>query len=147
MTKVRSADRAIEVSCDPWDESIVEIDPSQVESALVNLSFNAVDATPDGGKIAFRNKAEDLVLSIEVENSGSAIADAHMLRIFEPFFTTKSNGTGLGLAIARGVARSHGGDLWVSKNQNGAVTFTMTLPVGANQSGNEEAAYGQSIDR
>jgi signal transduction histidine kinase len=142
MTRVRSADRLIEISCDPWDELTVEIDPSQVESALVNLSFNAVDATPDGGRITFRSKADGSVFSIEVENSGSAITDAHMVRIFEPFFTTKSNGTGLGLAIARGVARSHGGDLWVSKNQNGAVTFTMTLQIRASQYENEEAAYG-----
>jgi two-component system sensor histidine kinase FlrB len=134
------------VSCDSWDELTLEIDPSQVEGALVNLSFNAVDATPDGGRIAFRSKIDGSVLSIEVENSGSAITDAHMLRIFEPFFTTKPNGTGLGLAIAKGVACSHGGDLWVSKNQNGAVAFTMTLLIRANQYENEEAAHGQSAD-
>ena len=41
------------------------------------------------------------MLAIEVENSGSAIPEPHLLRIFEPFFTTKASGTGLGLAIAR----------------------------------------------
>ena len=87
------------------------------------------------------------MVGIDVENSGGAIPPAHMLRIFEPFFTTKPAGTGLGLAIARTVARSHGGDIWVSQNQDGAVIFTMTLLVRTSQDENREAVYGQGADR
>ena len=87
------------------------------------------------------------MVAIEVENSGDAISPDHILRIFEPFYTTKAHGTGLGLAIARTVARSHGGDLWVSQNRAGIVTFTMSLLVHASQDESGEAVYGQGVDR
>jgi signal transduction histidine kinase len=146
MTKMRAAERSIEVQCLPWNEVMAEIDTPQVEGALVNLSFNAIDATPDGGQITFRGRTDDSMLMIDVENSGTSIPEPHLLRIFEPFFTTKPSGTGLGLAIARTVARAHGGDLWVSQNLNGAVVFTMMLLIRAGQDENGEPAYGQSAD-
>ena len=145
MTRMRAVERCIEVACQPWNEMMAEIDASQVEAALVNLSFNAIDATPEGGRITFRSRNDDSMLAIDVENSGGAIPEPHLLRIFEPFFTTKASGTGLGLAIARTVARAHGGDLWVSQNLNGSVVFTMNLVILTGDE-NGEAAYGQSVD-
>jgi signal transduction histidine kinase len=145
-TRMRAAERSIEVIAEPSIEVIGNIDALQVEGALVNLGMNAIDATEEGGRITFRTHADDSMLAVEVENSGKPIPEAHLLRIFEPFFTTKPTGTGLGLAIARTVARAHGGDLWVSRNLNGSVVFTMTLRIRASQDENEEAAYGQSVD-
>jgi signal transduction histidine kinase len=147
MTRLRAAERSIDVCCEACDDSMAEIDASQVEGALVNLGLNAVEATPDGGRVAYRATMDEATVTIDVENSGPAISAAHMCQIFEPFFTTKPTGTGLGLAIARTVARSHGGDLWVSQNVDGGVTFTMTLRMRVHQSENEGAMYGQSADR
>jgi signal transduction histidine kinase len=130
-TRLRAGEKSIEVEFDPTGEELLEIDPSQVEGALVNLGLNAVDATPRSGRIQFRTRMEDGKFLIDVENTGEAIRDRDISRIFEPFFTTKSHGTGLGLAIARGVARAHGGDLWISKNQDRAVVFTMSLEKGS----------------
>jgi signal transduction histidine kinase len=148
-TRMRAGERSIEVSGQEWNETIAEIDAAEVEGALVNLGINAIDATPDGGRICFRLRIDDSMLAIDVENSGSAISEDHLLGIFEPFFTTKPSGTGLGLAIARTVARAHGGDLWVSQNRSGAVVFTMTLRLSADpdEEEDQEAAYGKSIDR
>lgn len=130
VTRMRSADRSIDVICTPSEEIVVEVDEAQVEGALLNLSLNAIDATPDRGRIELRARIQEAKLFIYIENSGRMIPDSALARIFEPFFTTKPAGTGLGLAIAKGVAIAHGGDLWVSNNQDGLVVFTMTLNAG-----------------
>ena len=147
MTKLRAAERSIDVCCEACDASTAEIDPSQVEGALINLGLNALQATPNGGRIAYRVTIDEDTVAIDVENAGPAIPAAHMQQIFEPFFTTRPGGTGLGLAIARTVARSHGGDLWVSRNVDGEVTFTMTLRMRVHQFETKGAVYGQSTDR
>jgi len=146
MIRMRAADRSIQVHDQLCNEITGHIDASQFEGALLNLGINAIDATPDGGRITFRSSLEDSMISVEVENSGTAITEHNLLRIFEPFFTTKSTGTGLGLAIARTIARAHGGDLWVSKNRDGAVAFTMTLRLRDDRDENGEVAYGESFD-
>jgi two-component system, NtrC family, sensor histidine kinase HydH len=127
VTRMHSANRIIEVSSTVADDSVALLDSSQIEGALLNLSLNAVDATPDLGRIELRSRSQSDMLFIDVENTGCKIRDADLEQIFEPFFTTKPGGTGLGLASARGVAIAHGGDLFVSKNEDGAVVFTMTL--------------------
>jgi signal transduction histidine kinase len=138
-TRIRAADRHIEVICRTAPEATVNVDASQVEGALMNLTLNAVEATGEKSAITVTAGVEGNVLNIEVENSGSSIPDSNLARIFEPFFTSKQAGTGLGLAIARGVARAHGGDLWVSRNENGRVAFTMTLAAQV-ANGNEQGA-------
>lgn len=147
VTRMRAADRSIDVVCSVKDEIYVEVDAAQVEGALLNLSLNAIDATPVSGRIELRARVEGRMLCIEVENSGKMIPDAHLARVFEPFFTTKPTGTGLGLAIARGVAIAHGGDLWVSANQDGVVVFAMTLTANSTDHALKEHAYGQGADR
>ena len=127
VSRVRASGSSIEVACGPLDEGVMEIDAAQVEGALLNLSLNAIDATPSGGKVSLRSLSENGKVRIDVENSGTKISEENLSRIFEPFFTTKPGGTGLGLAIARGVAMAHGGNLWVSSNSEGSVVFTMTL--------------------
>ena len=74
------------------------------------------------------NAARDgTFIRIDVQNSGSAIPESVLPSIFEPFYSTKPKGAGLGLAIARRVAQDHGGDLWVTCNENGRVVFSITL--------------------
>jgi signal transduction histidine kinase len=127
ITRMRASGRVIEVTSKVTGDTTALIDPSQIEAALLNLSLNALDAIQDQGTIELRCRDVSDRLCIDVENSGARISDDILNRIFEPFFTTKPHGTGLGLATARGVAIAHGGDLFVSNNQDGAVVFTMIL--------------------
>jgi signal transduction histidine kinase len=127
VTKSHAANRSITVSCELTEEFPTAIDVSQVEGALLNLVLNAIDAIRENGTIKLSAALEGNLLRIDVQNSGPQIPVPVLDRIFEPFFTTKPEGTGLGLAIARGAARSHGGDLSLRNNQDGCVTFSMTL--------------------
>jgi signal transduction histidine kinase len=146
VTKMRATDRNIEVTHEVISEASVTIDHSQIEGALLNLCLNAIDATPDEGQIELRSRVDGGRLFIEIENSGPRICDEDLMRIFEPFFTTKPGGTGLGLAVAREVATAHGGDLYVSKNEDGAVVFTMELINDSAEPNMKETADGKGID-
>jgi signal transduction histidine kinase len=146
VTRMRATDRDIEVTHEVISDASVTIDNSQIEGALLNLCLNAIDATPDKGQIEMRSRTSGDRLFVEIEDSGPRIRDEDLKRVFEPFFTTKPGGTGLGLAVARGVAIAHGGDLYVSKNEDGAVVFTMELMNDSAELNMEEAADGKSID-
>jgi signal transduction histidine kinase len=127
VTRAHASSRDVTIVSELEDALPADIDAPQMEGALLNLVLNAIDATPSGGTIKLNASLAGNVLSIDVENSGPAIPEANLPRIFEPFFTTKAAGTGLGLAIARSAAIAHGGDLHLSQNRDGCVTFSMTL--------------------
>lgn len=147
IAQVRTSEAAIQLTYVPGVDLVVSIDPFQMEGALINLVLNAVAATDPGGHVIIRSLADGHRILFEVEDSGERIDDGALERIFEPFFTTKKAGTGLGLAIARGVARAHGGDLWVSRNDNGAVVFTMSISVADPPFAVGENTFGKTADR
>jgi len=130
VVRAHAAMRSIEVVCLPMGDQTIEIDSAQVQGALLNLVLNGIDATPTPGTIELKAARDGTFIRIDVQNSGSAIPESVLPSIFEPFYSTKPKGAGLGLAIARRVAQDHGGDLWVSCNENGRVIFSITLEAG-----------------
>jgi signal transduction histidine kinase len=142
IAKVHGTNRGISIIVESENGQWASLDRGQIQSALLNLVLNALDATPTGGMIAVRSlRLSANSLELRVENTGEPITNEAVSRIFEPFYTTKPNGTGLGLAISRNIARAHGGDLVVARNEPGHVCFAMTVsddgPVntGANKHG------------
>ena len=128
----------------------VQIDPSRLEQALVNLVVNARDAMPDGGSVlittrdivtdaAFAVRHPDVApgryVAIAVSDSGQGIPPEVQGRIFEPFFTTKptGKGTGLGLSTVYGVAQQAGGYVTVDSREREGTTFQILLPVIASE--------------
>jgi signal transduction histidine kinase len=67
------------------------------------------------------------VIQTEISDRGPGIENPD--RIFEPFFTTKGDGMGMGLAISRSIIESHGGRLWVDKNEPHGAKVVFALPV------------------
>ncbi len=129
VCRPRAGEKGVKLQAESLVKGPAEIDAGQVEQALVNLVINAVEASLPGGSVALRAVAEgNGALRIDVEDAGESIPPDIVARVFEPFFTTKPAGTGLGLAIARNIARAHGGDLVLSKNEPGRVCFSMTIP-------------------
>ena len=74
LTKMHAAQHSIAVTLNLADELSVEVDASLVEGALLNLTLNAIDATPENGTIELRAALNDNLLCIEDQNSGPAIS-------------------------------------------------------------------------
>ena len=125
------------------DVGMVDADPNQFETALLNMVINARDAMPVGGElriIAKRTKSVPAVrghaaakgsfVAVSVEDSGTGIDKETLKRIFEPFFTTKeiNKGTGLGLSQVYGFAKQSGGEVAVTSEFGKGSCFTLYLP-------------------
>ena len=127
----------------PHEQIAVKLDPSELEIALLNLTLNARDAMPDGGKIVIAltvvrspgaglpaNLAGEFA-AVTVTDSGAGIAAEIRERIFEPFFTTKpvDKGTGLGLSQVFGFVNQSQGAVTVLSEEGRGARFTLFLPV------------------
>lgn len=107
------------------------VDPGQLETALINLAFNARDAIATRGTIVLATgRAPDGLVRIEVIDDGSGMDEVTLARIFEPFFTTKpaGAGSGLGLSMVYGFVRQSGGRIEVVSRRREGTVVTVDLP-------------------
>ncbi|MFO0602543.1 MAG: ATP-binding protein [Polyangiales bacterium] len=105
-------------------------DARMVRQALLNLCLNALEAMPEGGKLAVTVRAvpERGRVAVDVRDAGPGVPAEARGRIFLPFYTTRSMGTGLGLAVVKRVADAHGGEASVRDAPGGGAVFTLELP-------------------
>jgi len=106
------------------------VDPTQLETALLNLAVNARDAMPEGGQLAIATRREGNHLVIEVRDTGVGMSAEVRERVFEPFFTTKEvgKGSGLGLSQVYGFVRQSEGEVQLHSTQGQGTTFSLRLP-------------------
>ncbi|MGA8308962.1 MAG: HAMP domain-containing sensor histidine kinase, partial [Terriglobales bacterium] len=134
VCRAHASQKQVQLEVEASESLIANIDPAQVQQALLNLVMNAVDACSPGKRVLLKASYDGFAqFRIDVENPGGPIPQQALLRIFEPFFTTKPKGTGLGLAIARNIARNHGGDLVLTSNTARRVCFSVMLPMNGTQ--------------
>ena len=138
-----------DIPADLWP---VEIDPAELELALLNLGINARDAMPDGGVLRIaaanrtiqddRNQLEGDFLVIEIGDNGSGISPDILPRVFEPFFTTKDigAGNGLGLSQVHGFARQAGGAAEIESELGKGTTVRLYLPAARDSTTGARAA-------
>ncbi|WP_267358590.1 MULTISPECIES: ATP-binding protein [unclassified Methylobacterium] len=116
----------------PGEPCFVEADPSQFDTAVVNLAVNARDAMAGHGLLTIVVEASVAgdVVTVSVTDTGCGIEPDDLDRIFEPFFTTKGvgHGTGLGLSQVFGFAKQSGGEIKVESALGRGSTFTLSLP-------------------
>jgi PAS domain S-box-containing protein len=127
----------------PEEALLVEADPSQFETAILNIVINARDAMPRGGHIRVSSKAVNALpavrghaaaigafVAVSIADTGGGIPPETLARIFEPFFTTKpvDKGTGLGLSQVHGFAKQSRGDIDVRSEVGAGTTFVLYLP-------------------
>ena len=120
----------------------VHTDPTQLETALLNLAVNARDAMPDGGVIGIRAEAEVVeagsavglppgdYVRLSVADGGQGMDEETLARATEPFFTTKGvgKGTGLGLSMVHGLAEQSGGRLVICSTPGEGTVVELWLP-------------------
>ena len=123
------AAQAIELVTDIPAQLAVTADRDMLRRAVLNVSLNALDAMPDGGRLSVRGWQEHQVVVLQIADSGPGLSEEARRRAFEPFYTTKSTGTGLGLAIVYRMAEAHGGDVTLCNSPAGGAALTIRLPV------------------
>ncbi|MBI2424115.1 MAG: HAMP domain-containing histidine kinase [Candidatus Hydrogenedentes bacterium] len=104
------------------------MDEFQIHQALLNLVLNAIQHAPPGGRVSLGAERHNGTVDFFVENTGDPVSQDHDDEVFEPFYTTRHTGTGLGLPISRKIARAHGGDLNLTRNDPDHIRFTLSLP-------------------
>ena len=117
----------------------VWMDSEKMKEVVLNLLSNAVEFTPEGGKIELVTahcveKGKPATICIEIKDNGAGIPQSMIDNVFDPYFTTKHRssmhkGTGLGLFISYQNMQDHNGNIEVKSKVNEGSVFALTLPV------------------
>ena len=124
------ADRgiALEVAI-PEELPEVHVDPMKVETAILEIVSNALDAMPGGGRLRLEGAAlPDGRVALAIRDTGRGIPADVLPSVCEPFFTTRAEGTGLGLAIARRFVEQNGGRLEIASAPGEGTTVRLVFP-------------------
>ncbi|MFN8627918.1 MAG: ATP-binding protein [Candidatus Binatia bacterium] len=100
----------------------------RLKQALLNIATNALDAMPDGGRLALALAANDRHVTLAIRDTGPGMSAEVMGKIYDMHFTTKTGGTGIGLYVARSIIESHGGDIQVTSTLGEGTCFRVQLP-------------------
>jgi len=138
-SQARRRDLKLELAAGGRELPPLTVNVQELESALLNLVTNAIDATPAGGSILLTARAAEpgaaggaTGVELTVRDTGTGIPTELLSRIFDPFFTTKppGQGTGLGLALTRQIVEAHGGAVTIDTAIDAGTTFHVVLPIG-----------------
>ena len=135
----------IEIVLSP-DLDLARLDVAQMEQVILNLTINARDAMPNGGRLRLETRNIEITrqsgdeyaevtpgryVQLAVTDTGVGMDATVLARIFEPFFTTKETGkgTGLGLSTVYGIVRQSGGNVLARSEVGCGSTFTLLFPI------------------
>lgn len=141
------------------DDPVSNVDPSQLENAILNLAINSRDAMPNGGVLKLsvetihvdHNRSLDYpqlrsgdYARLTIKDTGQGILPENLDKVFEPFFTTKEfgRGNGLGLSMVHGFVKQSGGHIEIDSEWGKGTKISIYLP----RSSAQEVAMTGKID-
>lgn len=124
----RKLDLDLDLPPSPGPEA--HFDPDRLRDLIVNLITNAVEASPEGGRIRIKLSVEETTdtLRFEVADDGPGIAPEDREGVFRPFYSTKTDGLGLGLALAQRAVEDHRGRLEIDRAPSGGALVRAIWP-------------------
>jgi PAS domain S-box-containing protein len=135
----------------------IKADPGQIEQVIMNLTVNARDAMPNGGRLTIETRnltvaretrfgkvvlGEGAYVMLVIKDSGHGMSEEVQAHLFEPFFTTKESGkgTGLGLSTVYGIVRQSGGVIGIESQLGQGTTCTIFFPRAVERAQESESA-------
>jgi signal transduction histidine kinase len=137
----------VSLHLDVADEGLaVDANYTELQQVLLNLSLNAIQAMPNGGRLTLRAAADrdgqgEDWLRISVTDEGTGMDAETLSHLFNPFFTTKANGTGLGLISCKRIVEGVHGSIHVDSTVGVGTRFDLLLPM------QEVAADSEAVDQ
>jgi histidine kinase len=128
------SDAGVTLTVEAGPPAIVRADQDRITQVLTNIIGNALTATPAGGSVTVKTRANQQLAQVVITDTGVGLAEADLERVFERFYRApgqprRAPGSGIGLTIARNIARAHGGEVSASSAGPGAgAAFILTLP-------------------
>jgi len=121
------------------------LDKEQVQRVCQNIILNAVQAMPEGGKLAIQTTKQDDSAKLMVRDTGVGIPKENMPKLFTPLHSTKAKGIGLGLVICKQIVEGHDGNITVESRVGEGSTFTVRLPIRMEKEISEQSAFTVSM--
>ena len=134
LMQVRAKEQGIDLTYSCENMKPVVADPKNIEEVLNNLLTNAINYSPEGGKVTVTARGAGQFVEIKVSDSGVGIAPEELHKIFDKFYRVKHpktrgvTGTGLGLSIVKGIVETYRGSIHVESVPDQGTTFTVLLP-------------------
>jgi PAS domain S-box-containing protein len=117
-------------------------DPKLLQQVILNIVQNAIDASPEGGKVQVSTMRESapgtpaVALGVvAVRDFGPGISAEQRRHLFEQFYTTKAGGTGLGLALSKQIMERHNGSIDIHSAPREGALVRMLIPIAMNDEG------------
>ena len=131
--KLLAQERNIELETElPSKMSVVCADIALIERVVQNLIDNALNYTPEKGRVKIKMEGDGKHINISVANTGPGIASEELPKIFDRYYkvgnSKSARGTGLGLAIVKNILEIHQTDIHVQSEKQGDTIFSFSLP-------------------
>lgn len=132
LMNVEARQKNVELEVMPGAPQLARVQEQNLRQVLLNIVRNAIEASPDGGRVSLHVDRCGRCVDVVVADQGPGIVSGDSERVFEPFFTSKpptqGRGLGLGLSISDALVRGMGGRIELENRPEGGCLCRICLP-------------------